>query len=480
MKTALSVVCALLLTVSASAGSISRIDPESITVNSGEQFITIYGVDLGDRVLFSGPAGDFELEISSGGGSAVHVWIPGEVVATAGRHTVTVLGGPTGNSGPANFEVTDPDPIPLTVAPSDPITAPATSREGAHVEYEVSVYGGRDPEPRVSCTPESGSLFRIGPNHVTCEATNSFGERATGGVYIYVYDAGVPRLSLPDDMVVRAEGPNGATVTFTATATDEIDGELPVTCNPPSGSRFPIGKTTVECTATDLSYNPSTGTFTVEVTGEDPDPDKLVIDVPDPITVEADVSGGSVVKFEVTASGTSDPDPDITCDHESGSLFPVATTIVECTATDSFGNTATDGFTVTVTDTIAPVISGVTATPNVLKEPNKKMEPVTVTVDVSDIADPMPRCAIFEVTSNEPIDGDVRITGDLELELRAERDSNAARDYFIKVHCTDAAGNDTTGETTVTVPHGNGQQSQPVTTPTNPETPSRKGFKRWW
>ena len=63
----------------------------------------------------------------------------------------------------------------------------------------------------------------------------------------------------------------------------------------------------------------------------------------------------------------------------------------------------------------------------------------------------------------------MRITGDLELELRAERDANAARSYFIKVHCTDAAGNDTTGETTVTVPHGNGQQSQPVTTP---ETPS--------
>jgi hypothetical protein len=36
-------------------------------------------------------------------------------------------------------------------------------------------------------------------------------------------------------------------------------------CNPPSGSTFPVGATIVSCTATDISGNIATATFTVNV-----------------------------------------------------------------------------------------------------------------------------------------------------------------------------------------------------------------------
>src|SRR5262249_2481263 len=57
----------------------------------------------------------------------------------------------------------------------------------------------------------------------------------------------------------------GAVVTFTATATDNVDGTDPVTCTPASGSTFPVGTTTVNCTATDAAGNYSSGSFKVTV-----------------------------------------------------------------------------------------------------------------------------------------------------------------------------------------------------------------------
>lgn len=70
--------------------------------------------------------------------------------------------------------------------------------------------------------------------------------------------------------VVTASGPNGATVTYSVTATDDQDGTLPVTCTPPSGSTFAIGTTTVSCTATDRGGNVTHLEFPVTVSASAP------------------------------------------------------------------------------------------------------------------------------------------------------------------------------------------------------------------
>lgn len=58
-----------------------------------------------------------------------------------------------------------------------------------------------------------------------------------------------------------------AIVTFTdPTATDDCDASPVVVCSPPSGSAFPVGTTTVTCTATDACGNESMSTFDVTVT----------------------------------------------------------------------------------------------------------------------------------------------------------------------------------------------------------------------
>jgi len=55
-------------------------------------------------------------------------------------------------------------------------------------------------------------------------------------------------------------------VTYRVSAQDDVDGAVPVSCQPRSGSRFSIGRTFVTCSATDTSGNPQTKRFTVTVT----------------------------------------------------------------------------------------------------------------------------------------------------------------------------------------------------------------------
>ena len=74
-----------------------------------------------------------------------------------------------------------------------------------------------------------------------------------------------PVLTLPDSFAVDATTPAGAVATYTVTAVDAIDGPVAAVCAPASGSTFPLGTTTVTCTATDAHGNTASGSFTVQV-----------------------------------------------------------------------------------------------------------------------------------------------------------------------------------------------------------------------
>jgi probable HAF family extracellular repeat protein len=79
--------------------------------------------------------------------------------------------------------------------------------------------------------------------------------------------------------------------------------------------------------------------------------------VPASVAVEATGPGGAVVAFSVTASDPDDEAGPVTCSPASGSTFPIGTTVVACTSSDTHGNVATESFTVTVRDTTPPTIS---------------------------------------------------------------------------------------------------------------------------
>jgi predicted dienelactone hydrolase len=88
-----------------------------------------------------------------------------------------------------------------------------------------------------------------------------------------------PVLTVPGTITAEATGPAGASVTYTATAIDDVDGERPVICTPASGSLFAIATTTVDCSASDRGGNTSTAQFTVTVLGADAQISNLIADV---------------------------------------------------------------------------------------------------------------------------------------------------------------------------------------------------------
>ena len=66
-------------------------------------------------------------------------------------------------------------------------------------------------------------------------------------------------------MTVIATDAEGTVVPYAASTTDNIDPDPGLTCEPPSGGTFPVGATTVTCTAIDNSGNRAIASFTVTV-----------------------------------------------------------------------------------------------------------------------------------------------------------------------------------------------------------------------
>lgn len=222
---------------------------------------------------------------------------------------------------------------PTITVPHD-VKAEATSGGGARVDYDASTSDGR-----LVCTPASGSIFPIGTTTVRCAARNAAG--ATRGTFpVVVADQTAPRLELPDDMTTRTAKADGAIVTYVATASDAVEGDGVVRCTPPSGSRFPVGRTTVDCRALDSHGNRANGSFAIMV--EKAEGDQLVL--PTHMTVEATSASGAVVPYTASAGGAA-----VSCSPRSASRLPLGDTVVSCHTRKENGT-----FRVTVVDTTPP------------------------------------------------------------------------------------------------------------------------------
>src|SRR5205823_5675031 len=96
-------------------------------------------------------------------------------------------------------------------------------------------------------------------------ASDRSNNTGTASFTVTVRDTTPPQLSVPPNTTAEATGAAGAVVTYSATATDSVDGALAVSCTPASGSTFALGATTVSCSASDRSNNTGTASFTVTV-----------------------------------------------------------------------------------------------------------------------------------------------------------------------------------------------------------------------
>jgi predicted extracellular nuclease len=83
--------------------------------------------------------------------------------------------------------------------------------------------------------------------------------------YFALPEATPPVLHLPANITAEATSPSGAIVSYNATATDAKDTSVVVTCTPSSGALFPLGATTVNCSATNSRNKTAEGSFSVTV-----------------------------------------------------------------------------------------------------------------------------------------------------------------------------------------------------------------------
>jgi len=119
----------------------------------------------------------------------------------------------------------------------------------------------------VTCAPPSGSFFPKGTTTVTCSTTAS----PSCTFSITVNDTQPPTIGQCPQSATGVANQNACpsaacqVVNYASpTATDNCPG-VTVACNPPSGSCFPLGATTVTCTATDTSGNTANCQFSVTV-----------------------------------------------------------------------------------------------------------------------------------------------------------------------------------------------------------------------
>ncbi|MDQ1702092.1 MAG: hypothetical protein QOF57_1344 [Frankiaceae bacterium] len=154
-----------------------------------------------------------------------------------------------------------------------------------------------------------------------------------------VIEIAPPTISVPADMTITATSLKGAAVSFAAT------GYPSTTCSAASGDVFPIGTTTVRCTATN-DAGLVVGEFDVKVV----DPAAVTVTVPKKVSAVVKSAKSTVkVSFSASAKDSLDGALPVSCNHASGSSFHVGSTKVTCTATNSRGKTISASFPVVVT-----------------------------------------------------------------------------------------------------------------------------------
>jgi hypothetical protein len=276
---------------------------------------------------------------------------------------------------------------PTITVPAD-ITVDATGPAGAQVTYPnvTAVRPSTGAAVAVSCTPQSGTTFPIGQTPVLCTSTDpDTGAVGLAEFAVIVVDAG-PTITA-SDVLAEADQPHGVVLdSYPIVATSVVDSDLFLECVPPTPNLFLLDETTpVTCTVTDHFGVSASTQFTVKVVDTTP---PTLCPLPD-IMSGTNAGSGAFVTFATCAKDIVDGDITPSCDHTSGSFFPLGNTVVKCTASDAHHNSASDTFIVHVGDTTPPVLKMPTVVTAFAT--SKAGARVNYTVTATDNVDPNPK-----------------------------------------------------------------------------------------
>jgi hypothetical protein len=165
---------------------------------------------------------------------------------------------------PATSEPKSTNTKPSLTVPKQ-LTREATGPSGAAVSFDVSGQDKEDGALAPTCDHSSGSVFPIGTTTVSCTVKDSNNNSISGTFTVTVRDTTPPDIA-PFQPTEGVRDETGVQVFFEATAHDLVDGNVPTSCNYPSGYKFPPGTTNLTCTASDSRGNQASRTLQITVT----------------------------------------------------------------------------------------------------------------------------------------------------------------------------------------------------------------------
>ncbi|MDT5156631.1 MAG: large repetitive protein [Acidobacteriota bacterium] len=267
------------------------------------------------------------------------------------------------NAGNNSSDETVPASNPTT--PTCSITCPAnitqtaaTGQSGAIVTFNAPTGVGSCGTQPATTSPASGSFFSIGTSVVT--TTTETGQSCSFTVTVNpAVDNEAPSISCPSDISVpeSSSSSNSANVSYSVTANDN-SGTADITCNPPSGSSFPVGTHEVICTATDPAGNSASCTFNVTVTDVGCNLDaSSAAPVPNVMSLPTITRACSVTLLAADDPTATDACGGTVSGETSDRTYDAPGTYpVVWTYTDSAGHTTTQNQTIVILpDTSAPV-----------------------------------------------------------------------------------------------------------------------------
>jgi HYR domain/GEVED domain len=209
--------------------------------------------------------------------------------------------------------------------------------------------------PSVTSTDTSGTKFKIGVTIVTYTATDAMNNKSTCLFTVTIINPCAPDTTKPafascPDNIAKITSDTALIVTWTApTATDNCSTPLMGSTHI-SGALFKVGVTTVTYTAADAKGNKATCAFTVTITNPCFNDTIKPVLANCPTNIARVAIGGStaIVTWLIPTATDNCSTPSVTSTHNSGAAFPIGTTTVIYTATDSKNNKSTCAFTVTV------------------------------------------------------------------------------------------------------------------------------------